>query len=292
MVQIVKTARGGITSEHGESVGRSRPHIGVDIGHGNSTNEDLLMVAPAGGVVTAAGWSGTYGNRVIITHADGTWSLIAHMDSLAVAKGDQVKQGQKIGVMGRTGGPWGSIAGWFVHGHQEYHLADGTAVNPLDYLTSTAGSGANLLEDDMPLNNDDVVKILNGEFDSGLRNADGSPRWMSIAGAFKSLLWYEDRIHGMAEKIPADVWAHPLVHPLAKVDGQPARVAAGELLRYEPAEHEATRRSVAAAVSKSGIDIDYDELVASLKGSGLDPQAIAVYSADEADRRERERLGK
>ncbi|GAB3125952.1 M23 family metallopeptidase [Glaciibacter psychrotolerans] len=151
MARLIKTARGGITSEHGESVGRTNPHVGIDIGHGNSTADDLRMVAPADGRVTYAGWSkgSTYGNHVIITHADGTWSRIAHMDSLAVKVGDTVTQGQTIGVMGRTGGPWGSKAGWFVHGHQEYHLADGRAVNPLDYMSTTAATGTTPLEDDM-----------------------------------------------------------------------------------------------------------------------------------------------
>lgn len=139
-MQLIKTARGGITTRHGEDAGRSRPHVGIDIGHGNSTAEDLRMVAPAAGKVTAAGWSGTYGLRVIIAHPDGSESLIAHMDRLAVGVGYEVAQGDDIGVMGRTGGPWGSIAGWFVHGHQEYHVG-GIAVDPLLYMAGGPMAG-------------------------------------------------------------------------------------------------------------------------------------------------------
>lgn len=132
-MQLIKTARGGITTHHGEDAGRSRRHVGIDIGHGNSTAADLRMVAPAAGRVIAAGWDGTYGLRVIIEHPDGSRSLVAHMDRLAVGVGYNVDQGSDIGVMGRTGGPWGSIAGWFVHGHQEYHVG-GIAVDPLAYM--------------------------------------------------------------------------------------------------------------------------------------------------------------
>ena len=132
-MNIIKTARGGITTRHGEEAGRSRPHVGIDIGHGNETADDLRMVAPAAGRVVAASWDGTYGRRVIIEHPDGTRSLVAHMASLAVDVGDHVEQGQTIGVMGRTGGPWGSVAGWYVHGHQEYHVG-GIAVDPLAYM--------------------------------------------------------------------------------------------------------------------------------------------------------------
>ncbi|MGG7509442.1 murein hydrolase activator EnvC family protein [Plantibacter sp. YIM 135249] len=135
-MQLIKTARGNITTFHGEDAGRAHAHVGIDIGHGASTAADLALIAPEAGIVRVAGWDGTYGNRVIIEHPDGTWSLIAHMAAFFVRAGDQVTRAQSIGVMGRTGGPWGSVAGWFVHAHQEYHLADGTAVDPLDYIVT------------------------------------------------------------------------------------------------------------------------------------------------------------
>lgn len=155
---------------------------------------------------------------------------------------------------------------------------------------STAGLNTNDLENDMAT----PLEFLLAAFDSGQKNADGSPRMVNVAESLRATYYYGDLFFKLFQSLPADVWAHTLVHPLAKpVNGQPARVAAGELLRYEPAEHDSTRRAVAAAVGKgANVDIDYDELVASLKGSGLDPAAIAVYSADEADRRERARLAK
>ncbi|POH63645.1 MULTISPECIES: M23 family metallopeptidase [Cryobacterium] len=269
-------------------------HRGYDI---NGWAAGTQIPAFRAGRVVVNTWQAALG-WVLVTYDAGEWFGYSHLDEQSpLGISEDVGLGDPIGPLGNTG-----TLSDGAHCHLTVSNASnspwrGTTKDPWPYIAAalgsfTAGSGANPLEDDMPITDADVVKILTGEFDTGLLNPDGSPRWMTLAGSIRSILWYEDRIHGMAEKLPADVWSHPLVHPLAKVDGQPARVAAGELLRYEPAEHEATRRAVAAAASKSGVDIDYDELVASLKGSGLDPQAIAVYSADEADRRERVRLGK
>ena len=80
-------------------------------------------------------------------------------------------------------------------------------------------------------------------------------------------------------------WEQPLVHAIEK-----RPVSAGDLLRYEPAEHEGTRRAVAKVGQAVTPDIDHAKVVAELKAAGLDPQKFAVYAADEADRRERERL--
>jgi hypothetical protein len=89
---------------------------------------------------------------------------------------------------------------------------------------------------------------------------------------------------------PGAVWAVRLEHTVAKdAEGKPLSIPAGDLLRYEPAEHEGTRRAV-AAVARPDVDLDYTAVVAELKASGLDPATYATYAADEADRRERERL--
>jgi murein DD-endopeptidase MepM/ murein hydrolase activator NlpD len=122
-----------VNTKHGEDAGRGFPHVGIDLGWGNG----LELYAPADGLLEWA-WQGTYGLRAIITHDDGTWSLIAHAAEFFGAP-RRVRQGDHIGTMGRSGGPWGSIAGWFVHCHQEYHLADGRAVDPLAYMGWTAG---------------------------------------------------------------------------------------------------------------------------------------------------------
>lgn len=153
MTTIVKCARGRITTRHGEDIGRdqftgAKGHVGIDIGHGDSTTEDLKIVAPAAGRVTAVGTYGSYGLRIVITHDDGTWSLIAHLAAALVKVGDRVAQRQHIGTMGNSGTV-------YVHAHQEYHLANGAAVDPLAYMSTTAGGpGTPIGEEDMPLNAD------------------------------------------------------------------------------------------------------------------------------------------
>jgi hypothetical protein len=140
MMRIIKAARGRITGHFGDQDvpgANVRSHLGIDIGHGDMTAADLRVGAPAPGTVTAAGWSGTYGNRIIIDHgldADGVhWaSLLAHQDAFKTAVGTTVTYDTEIGVMGSTGGNWP------VHLHQELRR-NGRPVDPEPFLTSTAG---------------------------------------------------------------------------------------------------------------------------------------------------------
>jgi len=141
------------------------------------------------------------------------------------------------------------------------------------------------LEDDMPLTDQDVIKILDAQFQ--VTDAKGATRVVQV----KQALGYAVLGHDATKAVPGDVWRHPLQHTLAKsADGKPVMVPAGDLLRYEPAEHEATRRAVAAVAVG---DIEYDRIAAEIAEQypTLDPYAFAVAAADEADRRARERLG-
>ena len=84
------------------------------------------IVAVCDGTVAFAGWDGPYGNKVIITHADGTQTMYAHMLRLAV-RGGPVRSGQTIGYLGGTGNVTGP------HLHFEA-LVNGTAVDPIAWL--------------------------------------------------------------------------------------------------------------------------------------------------------------
>ncbi|MGO2084274.1 MAG: M23 family metallopeptidase, partial [Vagococcus sp.] len=55
-------------------------------------------------VVQASGdyWD-WYGNYVVIQHADGLFTGYAHLSSIKVSRGQQVSQGQLIGLEGGTG---------------------------------------------------------------------------------------------------------------------------------------------------------------------------------------------
>ncbi|GEL76349.1 M23 family metallopeptidase [Tenuibacillus multivorans] len=111
---------GRITSYMGPRWGRS--HKGIDIaGTSNRT-----IKAADNGVVTSAGWDGTYGYKVEIDHNNGYKTLYAHLSSIKVEVGQTVKKGHQIGVMGSTGRSTG------VHLHFEV-FKNGSNVNPLNY---------------------------------------------------------------------------------------------------------------------------------------------------------------
>lgn len=62
------------------------------------------------------------------------------------------------------------------------------------------------LEIDMPLNNDDLVAILNASFVNGTL-PDGKPRFTSVASALKAVYFYGDKIHAQNEALMAAVKA-------------------------------------------------------------------------------------
>ena len=87
------------------------------------------MLAADGGTVTVATYSSSYGNYVMIYHSDGTYTLYAHMSSLAVSAGQTVTQGQTIGYVGSTGWATGP------HLHFEVRNASGSTVDPTQYFS-------------------------------------------------------------------------------------------------------------------------------------------------------------
>ncbi|TMD13495.1 MAG: M23 family metallopeptidase [Chloroflexi bacterium] len=74
-------------------------HTGVDLLAGYGTP----IVAAAGGRVTATGYSGAFGIRVEVTDSFGLVEIYAHMSQVAVAVGQDVQQGEKVGYVGSTG---------------------------------------------------------------------------------------------------------------------------------------------------------------------------------------------
>lgn len=118
-----------ITSGYGNRIhpifGTERFHSGIDI----SANEGATVLAADGGTVTVATYSSSYGNYVMIYHSDGTYTLYAHMSSLAVSAGQTVTQGQTIGYVGSTGWSTGP------HLHFEVRNASGSTVDPTQYFS-------------------------------------------------------------------------------------------------------------------------------------------------------------
>ena len=126
-----------ITSTYGYRWGTL--HKGIDISDGGI--EGQPVVASRSGTVTRAdnacphnypknsscGCGGGYGNRVEISHGDGTSTLYGHMLSITVSVGQTVNQGDIIGYVGCTGYSTGT------HLHFEIKQ-DGVQVDPMPYL--------------------------------------------------------------------------------------------------------------------------------------------------------------
>lgn len=74
-------------------------HTGNDI----AADAGTAIWAAKDGTVAFAGWSRGYGYNVLINHADGTKTRYAHCSALLVSGGEQVRQGEQIALVGRTG---------------------------------------------------------------------------------------------------------------------------------------------------------------------------------------------
>ena len=77
-------------------------HNGVDLAAPIGTP---ILASAAGKVIVSrtGGWGGGYGTYVVISHANGTQTLYAHMSANYASVGQQVEQGQLIGTIGMTG---------------------------------------------------------------------------------------------------------------------------------------------------------------------------------------------
>jgi murein DD-endopeptidase MepM/ murein hydrolase activator NlpD len=84
--------------------------------------------ATADGTIDSAGWSGNYGNAVVIKHGFGISTRYGHLSRVAVRNGQEVHRGDLVGYVGATGRATSS------HLHYEI-LLNGRPVDPLRMLT-------------------------------------------------------------------------------------------------------------------------------------------------------------
>jgi len=74
-------------------------HTGVDL----LADYGVPIAAAAGGKVTAVGYADYFGLRVQILDSYGLVEIYAHMEDTSVTLGQEVQQGQKVGLVGSTG---------------------------------------------------------------------------------------------------------------------------------------------------------------------------------------------
>jgi len=112
---------GKLTSKFG--IRNGRRHDGIDI----SAKKGTPIKAAAAGKVVYAGAMRGYGKLILLRHKDNMFTAYSHNNSNKVRKGQTVRQGQKIGTVGRTGRATGP--------HVHFEIRHGqTARNPLFFL--------------------------------------------------------------------------------------------------------------------------------------------------------------
>ena len=153
---------------------RRRYHYGLDLAQ--PTGEPIY--AAFDGVVRISKRNRSYGNLVIIHHANGLETYYAHMSKREVSAGDYVKSGDLIGLCGNTGRSFGS------HLHFEIRYM-GNAMNPEDVLDCETHG---LISNTLTLTSDSFRKVRKGS-----KGGQG--------GAVASSGWYRVRSGDTLEKI-------------------------------------------------------------------------------------------
>lgn len=103
----------------------TKDHKGVDL----AAPEGSTVHASRSGKVLFSGVLGAFGNMVVLDHGDGFSSLYAHAQRTLVKKGQSVRKGQPIALVGATGRATGP------HVHMEVRMTGtGEALDPEDYL--------------------------------------------------------------------------------------------------------------------------------------------------------------
>ena len=120
-ISVIEPVGGKISCRFGQQ--RGYYHTGLDIATSNGTP---IRAAAAGTVVNAA-YHYSYGNLIIVSHANGVQTYYAHCSKMYVSVGATVSQGQVIGAVGSTGNSTGP------HLHLEVRV-NGAAQNPQNYL--------------------------------------------------------------------------------------------------------------------------------------------------------------
>lgn len=115
--------------------GRQALHTGLDFQAAAGTP----ILAAAGGVVVTSEAHPEYGNMVEVDHGNGLVTRYAHASRLIVKKGDLVKRGQHVALVGSTGRSTGA------HLHFEV-LVQGVHQDPYKFLKANSQAVAQMAE--------------------------------------------------------------------------------------------------------------------------------------------------
>ncbi len=114
--------KGYITDSFGTRHGH---HKGIDIG--GEIGENIYSVDR--GIVTKSYYSSTYGHVVFVRHENGFETVYAHLQNRLVDEGDEVNQGDVVGIMGSTGRSTGAHLHFEIH-NGEWTIEKEHAIDP------------------------------------------------------------------------------------------------------------------------------------------------------------------
>lgn len=147
-------AEGTITGRFGQEYrdgNRVWAHRGVDIGCPTGTP----VYAPAPGMVVAFTNDGSFGKAVCLRHADGWYTLYAHLSRIDVLPDQLIERGQRLGRSGATGLVTGP--------HLHFQLCDSPAF-PVDIRRSRDPMQQLITEEQMESYRWALVRISGGPF--------------------------------------------------------------------------------------------------------------------------------
>jgi murein DD-endopeptidase MepM/ murein hydrolase activator NlpD len=98
-------------------------HLGLDF-RGKTGDP---VIATGSGRVKESGYRSDYGEYILISHSNGIDTFFAHLSKRLVKVGDRVGQGQRIGLVGKTGRSTGAHLHYEVHHH-------GKPVDPMRFV--------------------------------------------------------------------------------------------------------------------------------------------------------------
>jgi murein DD-endopeptidase MepM/ murein hydrolase activator NlpD len=123
----IRPTRGWISSGFGYRAspftGRREFHAGLDI----AAHAGTPIITTADGIVTYVGRKGLLGKIVVVDHGNGIVTRYGHAKEILMQRGDFVKRGQAIALVGSSGRSTGP------HLHYEV-LLNGIPMNPIKYI--------------------------------------------------------------------------------------------------------------------------------------------------------------
>ena len=157
--RILKTGQNQITNPY-----KSGSHDGIDIV--KNYNQLDTIVAHSAGTVTylqrgygnapGSGGDASYGNLVKIKHANGYYTLYAHLDVVAsgLQVGSVVTKGQTVGVMGNSGNSYGA------HLHFEVRDKNDSRINPTAYINADLPGLKTETEEEIDMTKEQVEALI------------------------------------------------------------------------------------------------------------------------------------